>query len=126
MHSSRMHTARSCSRPGAGVSLHQEPPWQQAPPLPRSRHPPWTRHHPQTRHPTPGSDTPPRDQTSPPWTKFLTHTSQNITLPQTSFAGGKNFFSHFIRFQSNTGILTRSKKACSKSTRDKRSSCHPR
>ena len=24
----------------------------------------------------------------PPWTEFLTHTSKNITLPQTSFAGG--------------------------------------
>ena len=27
---------------------------------------------------------------TPPWTKFLTHASENITLPQTSFAGGKN------------------------------------
>ena len=27
---------------------------------------------------------------SPPWTEFLTHTFENITLPQTSFAGGKN------------------------------------
>ena len=26
----------------------------------------------------------------PPWTEFLTHASENITLPQTSFAGGKN------------------------------------
>ena len=25
----------------------------------------------------------------PPWTEFLTHASENITLPQTSFAGGK-------------------------------------
>ena len=24
----------------------------------------------------------------PPWTEFLTHASENITLPQTSFAGG--------------------------------------
>ena len=24
------------------------------------------------------------------WTEFLTHASENITLPQTSFAGGKN------------------------------------
>ena len=30
-------------------------------------------------------DTPPR------WTEFLTHTSENITLPQTSFASGNNF-----------------------------------
>ena len=26
----------------------------------------------------------------PPWTEFLTHTTENITLPQTSFAGGKD------------------------------------
>ena len=26
----------------------------------------------------------------PPWTEFLTHASENITLPQTSFAGGNN------------------------------------
>ena len=26
----------------------------------------------------------------PPWTEFLTHATENITLPQTSFAGGKN------------------------------------
>ena len=25
----------------------------------------------------------------PPWTEFLTHASENITLPATSFAGGK-------------------------------------
>ena len=32
----------------------------------------------------------PRDQApSPVWTEFLTHASENITLPQTSFAGGK-------------------------------------
>ena len=29
---------------------------------------------------------------SPLWTEFLTHASENITLPQTSFAGGKNRF----------------------------------
>ena len=27
---------------------------------------------------------------SPPWTEFLTHASEYITLPQTSFAGSKN------------------------------------
>ena len=37
---------------------------------------------PRTRHPLgPGT---------PLWTEFLTHASENITLPQTSFAGGKN------------------------------------
>ena len=29
-------------------------------------------------------------QVLPPWTEFLTHASENITLPQTSFAGSKN------------------------------------
>ena len=28
---------------------------------------------------------------TPLWTEFLTHASENITLPQTSFAGGKNW-----------------------------------
>ena len=28
--------------------------------------------------------------TIPPWTEFLTHASENITLPQTLFAGGNN------------------------------------
>ena len=27
---------------------------------------------------------------TPPWTEFLTYASENITLPQTSFAGSKN------------------------------------
>ena len=31
-----------------------------------------------------------------PWTEFLTHVSENITLPQTSFAGGKNLLRDFI------------------------------
>ena len=55
---------------------------------------------PGTRHP-PGADPPeqthPQDQASPgtrhhppPWTEFLTHAYENITLPQTSFAGGKH------------------------------------
>ena len=29
-------------------------------------------------------------ETPPPWTEFLTHAYENITLPQTTFAGGKN------------------------------------
>ena len=59
-----MHTARSCSRPG-GVSTppRTRHPQDQAPPPPRTRHP-------------------------PPRTEFLTHVSENITLLQTSFAGG--------------------------------------
>ena len=97
-----MHTTRSISHPGR-VS---------------SRHPPGSRHLPleqallrtrpsQTRHPldqaplrdqAPPGETPPwhpqppRADTpwppSPWWTEFLTHACENITLPQTSFAGG--------------------------------------
>ena len=72
--SSRMRTARSSSRPGGGVSTRH--PLEQAPP-PRPGNPP-----------RPGTHTPAR--ADPPWTEFLTHASENITLPQTSFAGGKN------------------------------------
>ena len=47
-----------------------------------------------TRHP-PGPDTP-REQTppgadTPLWTEFWTHAYENITLLQTSFAGGKYY-----------------------------------
>ena len=52
--------------PGTG-----SPPWEQAP-LP------------------PGAGTPPR-AVPPPWTETLTHATENITLPQTSFAGGNNY-----------------------------------
>ena len=61
-----MRTARSSSRPGE-VSTHIPPgagtPQNQAPPG--------------TRHPH-------------LWTEFLTHVCENITLPQTSFAGGND------------------------------------
>ena len=30
----------------------------------------------------------------PLWTEFLTHATENITLPQTSFAGGKNVYEY--------------------------------
>ena len=68
---------------------------------PQSRHPPQTRHPPGPGT-APGADTP-QDQAPPPsrdqvppgpgnppllWTEFLTHACENITLPQTSFAGG--------------------------------------
>ena len=84
MHSSRMHTARSSSH--LGVS---------------TRHPPGTRHPPEqtprTRHP-PGPGIPlgadlPRDQAPPgpgnPPVNRMTNRCKHITLPQTSFAGGK-------------------------------------
>ena len=41
-------------------------------------------------------------QTPPLWTEFLTHASENITLPQTSFAGGK-YRSLFLIFP-NSGL----------------------
>ena len=55
-----MRTTRSSSHPGGGVST---PPQDQPPP--RDQAPPWAL-----------------------WTEFLTHACENITLPQTSFAGG--------------------------------------
>ena len=76
-----MRTARSSSRRGR-VS---------------TRHPPKTRPNPQSRHLTeqtpPGADTPLGADT-PPWTRHppvnrMTKRCKNITLPQTSFAGGK-------------------------------------
>ena len=75
MHSSRMRTARSSSRPGG---LHQAPPREQASPRPKQA-PPGSRH-------PPGAD-PPR--TRPPIVNRMTHRCKNITLLQTSFAGGK-------------------------------------
>ena len=70
-----MRTARSSSRPGGSppgsLTGADTPPQSRQPPLeqtpPRAdRHPP------------------------PPWTEFLTHAYENITLPQTSLTGGKN------------------------------------
>ena len=84
--------------PSAAVAvpggLHQASPW--------SRHPP-EQAPPQSRHPPPPEQTPPEQAPPagwscdlqgklgypPPWTEFLTHASENITLSQTSFAGGK-------------------------------------
>ena len=113
MHSSRMRTAHSSRHGGGlasspstsplGVGLDHIPlnfplgcgpgdcqrsgtpwdqyPWDKHPPGPGN--PPRTRHPPQTRHPW--------DQAPPPlWTETLTHATQNITLPQTLLAGGKN------------------------------------
>ena len=62
MHSSRMRTTRSSSRRGG---LHQAP--EQNPLGPGTL---W--------------------EQTPLLTEFLTHTYENITLPQTLFAGGNN------------------------------------
>ena len=127
MHSSRMRTARSSSHHGGGRGEGLNTPWsrhppEQAPPLaagtPWSRHPPgqiplnfplgvalktckacWdTPWIPAARH----AGIPPARHVGivpplPPWTEFLTHASENITLPQTSFAGGNNKSSRFRR-----------------------------
>ena len=80
MHSSRIRTARSSSHLGGSP-------------------PPGTRHPPRSRHPPPGPGPPgqeplgtrhpPRDQAPRLWTETLTtHATENIKLPQTSFAGG--------------------------------------
>ena len=45
------------------------------------------------RHPLHRSRHPRAD--TPLWTEFLTHAYENITLPQTSFAGGKNKVSRY-------------------------------
>ena len=60
--------------PRAGTPPDQTPPPEQTPPLGAGTPPDQA---------PPGADTPP-----PPWTEFLTHASENITFPQTLFAGG--------------------------------------
>ena len=72
------------------------PPQEQAPPS-QEQAPPQSR-------PPPGS-TPPRSTPPPLWTEFLTHAYENITLPQTSFAGGNK---NRIGRQRNTHICTQS------------------
>ena len=70
MRSSRMRTARSLTTSCSiqwGVSAQS--------PLPRM-------------HTPLDADAPPGCR--PPWTEGMTHACENITLPQTSFAGGKN------------------------------------
>ena len=86
MHSSMMHTGRG----GSGTSQPQEqtPPEQtsqdQVPP--ETRHPPQDQVPPQDQAP-PGTRHPP--EADPPVDR-MTDRCKNITLPQTSFAGGKN------------------------------------
>ena len=79
MHSSGMRTARSSGRPGG---LHQTPPWSR---------PPGAGTHPPEQAPpkdqTPQSSHPPGSRHPPPMNR-MTDRCKNITLPQTSFAGG--------------------------------------
>ena len=89
MHSSRMRTARSSSHPGG---LHQAPPPEQAP---LDQAPPhckacWDSTPPAARH----AGIPPvmHAGIAPPPVNRMTNGCKNITLPQTSFAGGKYAF----------------------------------
>ena len=117
MHSSRMCTARSSSRdvgrsphpPRAGTPPEQSPPPRAGiPPPDPPQLTPWVwawkpaRHagipplwRPAARHAgippaMHAGIAPPPTHPPPLWTEFLTHASENTTLPQTSFAGGKN------------------------------------
>ena len=119
MHSSRMRTAHGSSHPQGGEGLPQcmlgyTPPPRCGPGDPPTRcwpgePPPWL--DPSISPLGVGLETPPPLETCkaysdagippamhagippPPysWTEFLTHATENITLPQTSFAGNKNF-----------------------------------
>ena len=98
LHSSRMHTARALTISRGGVPVWSRGVYLPGPggwyvPGPRGCTclvwgvyvpgpggvPAWS----------PGGGAVP-GQVLPPWTEFLTHASENITLPQTSFAGGNN------------------------------------
>ena len=79
MHSNRMRTARSSNRPGG---FHQEtPPGSR---LPREQTPPAARH--AGIPPAMLAGIPP----TPPPMNRMTDRCKNITLPQTSFAGGND------------------------------------
>ena len=97
MHSNRMRTACSSSRPKVG--------WGSPPGTPPTRHRPGTRHPPDQAPPGPGTPRTrhPPDQATPPGPGILpgpgthnpnpsvnrmTNRCKNITLPQTSLAGG--------------------------------------
>ena len=75
MHFSRMGTSRSLPYGGFSVQgglADREHPWPETP---------WTE--------TPLDSDSPRQRPPPPVNR-MTHASKNITLPQTSFAGGKD------------------------------------
>ena len=67
-------------------------------------HPPDADPLPPGYRPHPEADTPWR-QTHPPWTEGMRHACENITLPQTSFAGGKYTFVVYTCFFSDEIIV---------------------
>ena len=108
MHSSRMRTTHSSTDIGGGGCPHTLSPGAGTPtPPPEQTHPsgpdplgpgtPLGLGTPGDRIPPLGAGTP-----SPPWTETLTHATENITLPQTSFAGGNKV----TQAQSNFTVLT--------------------
>ena len=111
MHSRRIHTAHSSGHPGGVSTLPgSRPPQSRHPP---DQTPPGSRHlrqsradtpqsrpsgpdTPQTPEQTPGPDTP--GSRHPPTVNRITDTCKNITVPQTSFAGGNNAMQILITF----------------------------
>ena len=80
-----MRTARSSSRPGGEEGGGGSPPGTSPGADPQTRHTP-------DQAPSPWDQASPRPHTPRPgtphqWTEFLAHACENITLPQTSFAG---------------------------------------
>ena len=75
-----MHTPHDACPPTTHAPCHAWPPCHSC--LPCHACPPLPHTHPAMHAP--------RCHACPPWTETLTHATQNITLPQTSFAGGKN------------------------------------
>ena len=49
--------------------------------------------------------TPPATHALPLWTEWLTHASENITMPRTSFLGGKNAIWQTIITKTRTNLL---------------------
>ena len=86
-----MHAPLATQPLAMHTPLPHMPPGHAPPPLgthtPGHTHPPWACTPP--RHACPPAMHAPLAMHTPLWTEFLTHASENITLPQTSFAGGK-------------------------------------
>ena len=105
MHSSRMRTTRSSS-PGGGA-------WPVPPNFPlgcgagpdHPQLPPWLWRPPPHDQAPPGPGTPLGPDPHPLWTEFLTHASENVTFPQTSFAGGNKYILIIINDHTDDKLL---------------------
>ena len=102
MHSSRMRTAHSltvshcilCTPPCNHPPTTMHTPPQPCMPSLQPCMPPWQPHMPPaTTHPPKKPHTPQKNHTRPPVNR-MTNRCKNITLPQTSFAGGNNRLAH--------------------------------